>query len=94
LIKLDPDTLNLVDEQAVADAVIHLLDKLQDFPQEVQIFAIQALYRLMLDIFNLEPRHILQQTDRILRDGSENYFTYRFQAVKSYIEQELKNGNR
>jgi hypothetical protein len=93
LITLNQDTLNLVDEQAVADATVHLIDKLQDFPQEVQIFAVQALYRMMLDIFQLDPRHTLQQTDRILADGSENYFTYRFQAVKSYIEQELKNGN-
>lgn len=89
MIKIDNDALTMVDEQQVADAAIHLLNAMQDHKPATQIYAIQALYRLLLDIYQLNPRQLLEQTDRIMKEGTDDYWSYRFQSVKAYIEGEL-----
>jgi hypothetical protein len=81
--------LNNVDPHEVGKAALQLINVLQDFRPDIQGAAIVGLFRTYINESGIDPRHALEQLDRVMTDETGKYWTYAFQAVREYVQKEI-----
>lgn len=85
--KLNRDLMNMLPTKITANATMAVIDRLQDFPAELQIVALTAAYKLMVERFGVSPHDVFTVADNIMNhaDGRRTEFL----AIADYLENEL-----
>ncbi|WP_322996983.1 hypothetical protein [Castellaniella sp.] len=83
------DNINNAPSQAVADAVMGLLDRLQDHPKAVQSIAAAVLFLQVAKTHRFDPQHIFTVAGNMLSDTIHGERP-QFRALRLYAESELK----
>lgn len=93
MIHITEDTLALrignTDMRMASNAVMTVLDKIQDYPHDTQIMSMGVLFLCLCNRYNVRPSHILDCADNMVRK-SGGYSQANFEAVKAYLKQELE----
>lgn len=84
---LNRDLMNSVGVKTAATATMRVIDRLQDLPPHVQLVALTAAYKLMVERFNVSPHDVFTVADNVMNhaDGRRD----EFKAVADYMEGEL-----
>lgn len=84
---INRDDMNHASVQSVANASVSVIDRLQDYPAAVQVPAITAAFRLLIERLDLDPADAFTVADNIMNhaDGRRT----EFQAVAAYLANEV-----
>lgn len=84
---MNHDAMNHAPLKAVANTAMAIIDSIQDEPAEVQIPAITAAFRLLIERFGLDPQDAFTVADNIMNhaDGRR----VEFDAIRAYLESEV-----
>ena len=88
------DTLMLrlsnTDMRLASQAVMILLNQLQDMPQDTQCMSSAVLFLCLCERYDLRPSEILNYADTMTRK-SGGYSKANFEAVRAYMKNELED---
>ncbi|MGH0000080.1 hypothetical protein ACQU0X_08365 [Pseudovibrio ascidiaceicola] len=85
--KIHPDDLNLIPAKAAATSTMAVIDAVQDYPPAVQIIAVVAAFKLMIERFNMNAQDAFTVADNIMNHAQGR--RVEFEAVQAYLENEL-----
>ena len=82
--------LSNTDMRRCSNAVMTLLDKLQDMPHDTQCMSSAVLFLCLCERYDLRPSDVLRYADNMTRK-SGGYSQANFEAVKAYMKNELED---
>jgi hypothetical protein len=85
---LNRDDMNSVGVRDAATSTMAIIDRIQDMPAPVQIVAITAAFKLLVERYNIPPQDVFTVADNVMNhaDGRR----VEFDAVRMYLENEFK----
>ena len=85
--KLNRDLMNQIPTRVAATSTMAVIDRLQDMPVEVQLIALTAAYKLMVERFGIDGHDVFAVADNIMHhaDGRRVEFV----AIADYLRNEL-----
>lgn len=85
--QLNKDLMNLAGVRESATSTMRVIDALQDLPPHLQLIAIVATFKLMIERFNVDAQDAFTVTDNIMNhaDGRR----VEFDAVRAYLANEV-----
>lgn len=85
--RLDHDVLMNADSQAVAEALMHLLDRAQRRTAEAQILSSAGFFIMLCERFGVEGRTALSAMTNLM--NTKHGMKPEFAACRAYLENEL-----
>lgn len=84
---LNRDLMNNVPVKTAATSTMAVINALQDMHPHVQMIALTAAYKLMVERFNISPHDVFTVADNVMNhaDGRRDEFA----AVADYLKGEL-----
>ena len=86
---IDIDQLNNIDRDRLCHDAYRVIDTLQTMGRGQQISSLAVVYLLMCEAFDLNVRWEMERAERILQSRDKQRLP-QFQAIRDYIEGELK----
>jgi hypothetical protein len=85
---LNRDDMNCVGVREAATSTMAIIDRIQDMPSHVQVVAITAAFKLLMERYDMPPQDAFTVADNVMNhaDGRR----VEFAAVRAYMENELK----
>lgn len=85
---LDGDKLNMVPRKEVATGAMTVIDRLQLKDKEVQVVSSAATFLLLCERYGIDAAEAFRIAKRVMINTDER-FRPEFEAVRSYLENEL-----
>ena len=84
------DQLSSLNPEEVSQIAFKLIELLQNFSPALQTQGLSTVFILMCDVLELNVREELVRSERIIKDSRYGHHL-RFNAIRDYIEGEIKN---
>lgn len=85
--RFNKDLMNMAPVKESATSTMRVIDAAQDLPPHLQLIAIVATFKLMIERFDVDPQDAFTVVDNIMNtaQGSRS----EFDAVRMYLENEV-----
>lgn len=85
---LNRDEMNSVGVRDAATSTMAIIDRIQDMPAHVQVVAMTAAFKLLVERYNISPQDVFTVADNVMNhaDGRR----VEFDAIRMYMENEIQ----
>lgn len=84
---INRDLMNMAPVKASATSTMTVIDAVQDLPAHLQLIAITATFKLMIERFGMPAQDAFAVTDNIMNHAQGR--REEFAAVRDYLENEV-----
>lgn len=84
---LNRDSLNMVPVKTAATATVRVIDAIQTLPPHVQVIAIVAAFKLLIERYGVEAQDAFTVADNVMNHAQGR--RAEFDAVRAYLANEV-----
>lgn len=84
---LNRDLMNMVPVKEAATSTLAIIDRVQTLPPHLQVIAIVAAFKLLIERYGVDPQDAFTVTDNVMNHAQGR--RVEFDAVRAYLANEV-----